>query len=431
MLDKCTFDETFGILRAQADLCNRPHDSYTRLMMATAYVTGIIPVIAVAMRFASRWVGGNHFWWDDWLHLVSAILCIPLMVFFILNVDAGVGKHLWDLTYQRVYDVGLWTYIITILWAFEMLLLKYSILCLYLRIFPNVWLKRAVFVFMAFTACFTLPLIFTAAIRCNPVRAQWDLEAAKTAKCLDWLIILKLSVVYEIIAEVVLFALPVPIVLKLQMATAKKIELLMFFGVGLLLIGVVIARVPFLKGVVDQSDQTYTIVASSMSTFIASGLGHFCAAVPTVQALIRFVINGFKNKTQASSSYGQSGRSYESSKKKSYRSLEDKKSAGSSYSGATFKVSKQRSKDAGRDPYRLSTQNFTRFECDGDNVGEDLSMELQPAETFVTKHNPDQAGESRGHDGGDQPITVVVSSSVLDDSASDKAILDREYVKST
>ncbi|XP_014553783.1 hypothetical protein COCVIDRAFT_106756 [Bipolaris victoriae FI3] len=447
LLDKCTFDETFGmsmaasiltitnlcteILRAQADLCNRPHDSYTRLMMSTAYVTGIIPVVAIAMRFASRWVGGNHFWWDDWIHLVSAMLCVPLMVCFILNVDAGVGKHLWDLTYQRVYDIGLWTYIITILWAVEMLLLKYSILCLYLRIFPNIWLKRAVFAFMAFTACFTLPLIFTAAIRCNPVRAQWDLEAAKTAKCLDWLIILKLSVVYEIIAEVVLFALPVPIVLKLQMATAKKIELLMFFGVGLLLIGVAIARVPFLKGVVDQSDQTYTIVASSMSTFIASGLGHVCAAVPTIQALIRFVINGFKNKTQAASSYGQSGRSYESSKKKSYRSLEDKKSAGSSYSGATFKVSKQRSKDGSKDPYRLSTQNFTRFECDGDEVGEERSMELQPAETFVTKHTSGQAGESQSHDSGEQPTTVVVSSSVLEDSASDKAILDREYVKST
>jgi hypothetical protein len=115
-----------------------------------------------------------------------------------------------------------------------MLLLKYSILCLYLRIFPNVWLKRAVFAFMAFTACFTIPLVLTAAIRCNPVRAQWDLEAAKTAKCLNWLIILKCSVVYEVIAEIVLFALPVPIVLKLQMATAKKIELLIFFGIGLL-----------------------------------------------------------------------------------------------------------------------------------------------------------------------------------------------------
>lgn len=125
-------------------------------------------------------------------------------------------------------------YMATILWGVEMLLLKYSILCLYLRIFPNQWLKWAVYAFMAFTACFTLPLILTAAIRCNPVRAQWDLQAAQTAKCLDWLIILKLTVVYEVVAEIVLFTLPIPIVVKLQMATAKKVQLLVFFGLGLL-----------------------------------------------------------------------------------------------------------------------------------------------------------------------------------------------------
>jgi ABC-type uncharacterized transport system permease subunit len=89
-MEKCTLDETFGmsiaawavcdvtntptdILRAQATLCNRPHDSYTNTMRITAYVTGIIPVIAIVMRFASRWLGGNHFWWDDWVHLVSAV----------------------------------------------------------------------------------------------------------------------------------------------------------------------------------------------------------------------------------------------------------------------------------------------------------------------------------------------------------------------
>jgi hypothetical protein len=61
------------ILHAQATLCNRPHDSYANPMRITAYVTGIIPVIAVAMRFASRWLGGNPFWWDDWVHLASAV----------------------------------------------------------------------------------------------------------------------------------------------------------------------------------------------------------------------------------------------------------------------------------------------------------------------------------------------------------------------
>lgn len=123
-------------------------------------------------------------------------------------------------------------YIATIFWGLELILLKYSILCLYLRIFPNVWLKRFAFALMAFTAAFTLPLIGLAAFQCVPVYAIWDLEAQKTAKCIDWIAVLRLTVVYEIIAEIILFSLPVPIVLQLQMKPAKKIQLMTFFGLG-------------------------------------------------------------------------------------------------------------------------------------------------------------------------------------------------------
>jgi hypothetical protein len=124
-------------------------------------------------------------------------------------------------------------YISTLFWAFNLLVLKYSILCLYLRIFPDVWLKRAVYAFMLFTALFTLPLIGLAVFQCVPIYAIWDLEAQKTAKCIDWITVLRLTVVYEVIAETVLFSLPVPIVMKLQMETAKKIELMLFFGLGI------------------------------------------------------------------------------------------------------------------------------------------------------------------------------------------------------
>jgi hypothetical protein len=66
-------DVDAAILRAQASLCNRPHDSLSNYIRVTAYVTGIIPIIAVTMRFASRHLGGNAFWWDDWLHLTSVV----------------------------------------------------------------------------------------------------------------------------------------------------------------------------------------------------------------------------------------------------------------------------------------------------------------------------------------------------------------------
>lgn len=175
---------------------------------------------------------------------------------------------------------------------------------------------------------------------------------------------------------------------------------------------------PFLKGSVDQSDQTYTGTGTFMGVYIASGLGHLCAAVPTTQSLLRYIVNGFKTPAQASSSYNKSG-SYELGKKKSYKSLENSKYA-SNYLGDTLRVSTKQGKERRKDPWRLSTQQFSRFEVESDELGDDRFMELQPVK---------QTGDTQGHHGGQQSVATVVSSPVLEDSSSDKAILDHKYMK--
>lgn len=65
------------ILHVQATICDKPHDSHTTAVKVIAYVSGIVPILAVSMRFASRWLGSNSFWWDDWLQLASAVSLRP------------------------------------------------------------------------------------------------------------------------------------------------------------------------------------------------------------------------------------------------------------------------------------------------------------------------------------------------------------------
>jgi hypothetical protein len=153
------------------------------------------------------------------------------------DVSACSGNWTMEYALTHAYHMDLTdeptAYIATMFWGFDLLLLKYSILCLYLRIFPNVWLQRAIYVFMAFTACFTLPLTGMAAFQCIPISAIWDLAARPNAKCIDWIAVLRLTVVSEIIIEIVLFSLPVPIVWSLQMKTFKKVQLIIFFGLGI------------------------------------------------------------------------------------------------------------------------------------------------------------------------------------------------------
>ncbi|CAI6290284.1 unnamed protein product [Periconia digitata] len=286
---QCTYEQTFQLLHVQADLCDKPRDSKSLHVEITAYCSGIVAVCAVVLRFISRYIGGSKLWWDDWLQLASVILVIPMTVALLLNVRSGVGRHIWDLKYEDVMNVGKYTYIATVFWAVELLLLKFSILCLYLRLFPNPWLKRGVIWFSVFTALFTIPLIGMAAFQCVPVHAIWDLEAKKSAKCIDYIGILKATVVYEVVAETILFALPVPIVLKLKLKRTKKIQLMTFFGLGIIVIGISCARLPGLPGVVDSEDQPYTTVHATILGFTASGVGHICAAVPTIRALLRLV----------------------------------------------------------------------------------------------------------------------------------------------
>lgn len=84
-----------------------------------------------------------------------------------------------------------------------------------------------------------------------------------------------------------------------------------------------IARVPYLPGVVDTDDQTYTVLPTALLGFASSGVAHVCAATPAVKNLIRFCFNGFKLPTQASSSYAKDSK-FDSSKR-SYKSLQDNK----------------------------------------------------------------------------------------------------------
>ncbi|KAI4956659.1 hypothetical protein J4E91_000872 [Alternaria rosae] len=256
---------------------------------------------------------------------------------------------------------------------------------------------------MAFTALFTLPLLFLAAFQCIPVRAIWDLQEQGTAKCIDYIAVLRLTVVYEIIAETILFSLPIPIVWKLQMKTTKKIQLLIFFSLG----------------VVDTTDPTYTVTGTSITGFTSSGVAHICAAVPTIRNLIRYCQNGFKMPTNVPSGYTSDPSTYNSTSKRSYKSLQDKNLG----SGTAQQRGKASSRDT-KDPYRLSAI------VDAENDGTVVELRAIDSPTHANGSNDEeqdgQEGKSRWTQRVEEQLPTIVRESPspgLDDSASQKSIL--------
>jgi hypothetical protein len=180
-----------------------------------------------------------------------------------------------------------------------------------------------------------------------------------------------------------------------------------------------VVRIPFLPGVVDTTDPTYTVTGTSITGFTSSGVAHICAAVPTIRNLIRYCQNGFKMPTNNSSGYTPDISTYNSSSKRSYKSLQDKQSG--------FVTAQQRSKASSRetkDPYRLSAI----MDAEIDDRAVELGAMNSPtqARAMNDEGRTGQEGKSQWTRRVEEQLPTVARESPspgLDDSASQTSIL--------
>lgn len=121
-----------------------------------------------------------------------------------------------------------------IFWGLAIYFVKMSILALYLRLFPNKKLRMAVFACMGFLTLSVLILTPMVIWQCNPIYASWHLGAREDAYCLSLSGVAYANAAINIVTELMIFAIPLPILRKLQIRPVRAIALYVLFGAGLL-----------------------------------------------------------------------------------------------------------------------------------------------------------------------------------------------------
>lgn len=113
---------------------------------------------------------------------------------------------------------------------------KLSVLSLYLSITPNKKFRAAVYFLMSIVIAFTVTYVLVQILDCKPVQAQWDLRlvmASHGHSCIDSNVspMMVLSVV-NIIVDVAVVVLPIPVILPLRIPKKDKISCLLLFAAG-------------------------------------------------------------------------------------------------------------------------------------------------------------------------------------------------------
>ncbi|KAB8079736.1 integral membrane PTH11-like protein [Aspergillus leporis] len=222
---------------------------------------------------------------DDYLiTLASALEVAYSVTMLVCGVGHGFGKHTKPLDTHDLEIFLKGDYIASHLYNVGLAAIKLGILALYYRIFPVRWFSRTVIGCAIFVCVWITTIeVFMGAL-CRPLRAFWDLSIK--GYCFNSTALSYYVNTSNMITDLVLFALPIPVILRVRTTRNKKIALVAIFSIGFITCGISAARLAY---VVAQGSADITwegVPLGVLSAFESLG-AILCANLPIIYRLFR------------------------------------------------------------------------------------------------------------------------------------------------
>lgn len=103
----------------------------------------------------------------------------------------------------------------------------------YLRLAPHPTYRKVCFSTIGYIAVSSTIITLINLFHCNPVRGGWDHDPALGAKCYDPSIFYYVYSSLNVVTDILLVVIPIPILLKLQLPPKVKIGLVVMFAGGI------------------------------------------------------------------------------------------------------------------------------------------------------------------------------------------------------
>ncbi|RFU28030.1 hypothetical protein B7463_g8306, partial [Scytalidium lignicola] len=294
--------------------CDAPIRNRSRPYYALSISFGTISAAIVLVRLFSKFFTHSEFGFDDYFIVLTIGTGIPSDVLTAHGIISnGLGRDIWTLTPKQITDFVRSFYAMEILYFSQVALLKLSLLCFYLRIFPGPKIRRLLWTTIIFDLCFGTVFVLAAIFQCRPISyywKNWDGEHQGTclnANGLGWS-----NAAISILLDVWMLGLPLSQLPALQLHWKKKLGVTMMFVVGTFVTVVSILRLQSLLHFAKSSNPTWDNLAVSQWSTVEINVGIICACMPSLRALLVRLFPKILGTTQNSKSayYGNNSRSY-------------------------------------------------------------------------------------------------------------------------
>ncbi|KAK8112778.1 PTH11-like integral membrane protein [Apiospora sp. TS-2023a] len=249
-----------------------------------------VACLAVGLRLYTRFGIIRNAGLDE--YLIGASLIMSLVWYF-LHVGAthhGFGRPITEIEphARRWLLKAVWFG--PAAWGLSSALCKLSVVWQYRRVFPTPGATRLCNGLMCVLVVYGLFSLFGAVFRCWPVTSMWDLPLAgtpgSTARCMNIAVFNYICSGTNILMDLVIFAIPVPLVNRLHISRRQKRALVLVFTFGGFVIIASVIRLIALEQYVTAADPSGPVVRVALWSGIEINISITCACLAVLRPLL-------------------------------------------------------------------------------------------------------------------------------------------------
>ncbi|WWC63015.1 uncharacterized protein I303_105613 [Kwoniella dejecticola CBS 10117] len=311
---------------ASVDISSVPHVTSQHDRSDTIFAVGIVMTVLatffVAMRILSKTWVVRKVMWDDYITVVAWLFFVALASAVITGSRSGLGKVGVDIHPDWIGPLRKATYTFTVFYNPATMTIKLAILLLYRRMSEvQPWFRYGTYATMLIVTLAGTVCTFIAIFQCRPISAAWatgtlgDTDADDTdAQCIDVIALFLSSAPVNILTDLAILLLPLPILTSLRMEMRQKVALIATFLVGGFVTVVDIVRIAYLQQALKAEriygdhgelnantqfgDFTFYISFSIMWSFIEISVGLMCSCTLVLKPLILRVVPAILRKSR-------------------------------------------------------------------------------------------------------------------------------------
>ncbi|KAF7550135.1 hypothetical protein G7Z17_g5908 [Cylindrodendrum hubeiense] len=286
-----------------------PLNSRTEVRQALQTVIIFCVLIAVwsALRLYARRVRHTPLNVEDALFYVSVAAYYGMVVaFFLLLYFGGVGYHMEQLSKTHIARLTQSMLAVQGLYGLAMCTSKWSILWMLKRVFAVRMFWICTWIIIVVQAAWMIMTLLIGLLICRPIQKNWDPTAVGT--CGDQIAGYTAVSIVNVIVDVAMCLLPLPVIWGLQVKKPYKMALFGIFGIGIVSVIFAIVRLISLRKI-DFDDFSYSVPEVITWTYAECGVVILVACSPLLRPIFDKLFRRFLSSAKRTD---QDGPSYES-----------------------------------------------------------------------------------------------------------------------